>query len=91
MSLVFNILAKIFKRVSDCFVKLAQTKVAHERLVQRASSCHDMMRHPDEPYYDKQYMHWIRQTIGDGFKDFVSLDLCCGQGRLTLPIAELSK
>jgi len=89
MSFIFNVLAKFFKCVGCFFEKLAQTKDAHERQVQRASSDHDMASHPDEPYYAVQYLYWIQQVIDKEFpkKQALALDLGCGQGRLTVPLA----
>jgi ubiquinone/menaquinone biosynthesis C-methylase UbiE len=62
---------------------------SHEAAVIRTMTEYDMVESPDEPYYARQYLHWILPEIGARFPDrrVEVLDLGCGQGRLTLPIS----
>src|SRR5262245_57385296 len=48
-----------------------------------------MVAHPDEPYYRAQYWHWIEKILDSVSlpSSAVCLDLGCGQGRLTVPLA----
>jgi 2-polyprenyl-3-methyl-5-hydroxy-6-metoxy-1,4-benzoquinol methylase len=62
----------------------------HNQSVVRSTSVHNMKNDADEIYYTKQYWHHIEDNLN---KLMVSksgrfLDLGCGQGRLTLPLAE---
>ena len=91
MDKIFIFLAKCFKKIASMLERLGQTKESHEDRVKMTSSRYDMAQHPDEPYYRQQYMHWIRQAIGNDHKDFLALDLGCGQGRLTIPVSEFCK
>jgi SAM-dependent methyltransferase len=79
--IVSRILYQIGKSV-DPNVDLAHIK--------RTARLHDMVLHPDEPYYAKQYLHWILRELEKSSPDrnIRILDLACGQGRLSLPMAE---
>jgi SAM-dependent methyltransferase len=61
---------------------------AHRDRVISSTTRHDMARHPDEGYYARQYWSWIEEHLrrlpGSGHH----LDAGCGQGRLTLRLAE---
>lgn len=62
---------------------------AHDRAVARSAAAHDMAALPDELYYARHYLHWIRAALDASEvagRDL--LDLGCGQGRLSLPLAE---
>jgi 2-polyprenyl-3-methyl-5-hydroxy-6-metoxy-1,4-benzoquinol methylase len=54
---------------------------------------HHMAAHPDEGYYARQYWHWLGEGLerwaqeGPGTQQPQILDLGCGQGRLTIPLA----
>jgi len=63
---------------------------SQESLVMRAVSEYDMVTRPDEPYYARQYLHWILPEISVRFPDrrVRIIDLGCGQGRFVLPLAE---
>jgi SAM-dependent methyltransferase len=52
-----------------------------------------MVTYPDEPYYRAQYWYWIEKAVDSvSLADSsVCLDLGCGQGRLTAPIAQKFK
>lgn len=62
---------------------------SHKEAVVRTMAGYDMMGNPDEAYYAKQYMHWILPELESRFPGpgpFI-LDLGCGQGRFSLPLA----
>jgi SAM-dependent methyltransferase len=63
---------------------------AHDEAVWRSVAAHDMAAVPDELYFARQYLHWILAELGsrtDATRLNI-LDLGCGQGRLSLPLAE---
>jgi 2-polyprenyl-3-methyl-5-hydroxy-6-metoxy-1,4-benzoquinol methylase len=47
----------------------------------------DMVAEPDEQFYLAQYWHWLEPLLGRLRPDARILDVGCGQGRLTLPLA----
>lgn len=50
---------------------------------------HDMVENPDESHYLQQYLHWLQPVLQELHgRDARVVDLGCGQGRLTLAIAE---
>ena len=53
------------------------------------STQHDMVAYADEPYYLAQYWYWIEKALDSVSlpNSSVCLDLGCGQGRLTMPLA----
>lgn len=53
------------------------------------STRHDMVADPDEPYYCEQYWYWIEKILDSVAlpSSAVCMDLGCGQGRLTVPLA----
>lgn len=62
---------------------------SHKEAVIRTMAGYDMMGSSDELYYARQYMHWILPELEVRFPKsgpFI-LDLGCGQGRLSLPLA----
>jgi 2-polyprenyl-3-methyl-5-hydroxy-6-metoxy-1,4-benzoquinol methylase len=65
----------------------------HRATIISVTQHHNMATHPDEGYYARQYWHWLRAGLerlaqkGLGTKSPQVLDLGCGQGRLTLPLA----
>lgn len=48
----------------------------------------DMVAEPDEHFYLAQYWHWLEPILRRLPADARILDIGCGQGRLTLPMAE---
>lgn len=75
--------------------QFAQRPQALERLAQdasvRATRQHNMAADPDESFYLRQYLFWLDQVIEARRYDWQGarvLDLGCGSGRLTLPLAE---
>lgn len=65
-------------------------RLSHEEIVISAMTKYDMVSRPDEPYYARQYLHWILSELSTSYPDrrVKILDLGCGQGRLSLPLAE---
>ncbi len=59
----------------------------------KTAQLHNMATHPDESYYQHQYLHWLEKALEDlvkkmpGFGKSNVLDLGCGQGRLTIPLS----
>jgi SAM-dependent methyltransferase len=62
---------------------------SHEAAVIRTMTDYDMTTAPDEAYYARQYLHWILLDLESRFRDKCPevLELGCGQGRLTAPLA----
>lgn len=62
----------------------------HANAVISAMSRYDMVRHPDESYFARQYLHWIMPELADRFPSRQAdiLDIGCGQGRFTIPLAQ---
>ena len=66
---------------------------AHNKSVLRSTVVHDMKNDTDELYYTEQYWIHINNNLDCLEVNRVGrfLDLGCGQGRLTLPLAKWSK
>jgi SAM-dependent methyltransferase len=65
------------------------TATAHDRAVWQSAAEHDMAAVPDERFYARQYLHWILPAL-ERLKQSDPpriLDLACGQGRLSVPLA----
>ena len=62
----------------------------HQARVKRSTRVHDMMMEPDEQYYAEQYWTVIESNLDrlDCDKAGRYLDLGCGQGRLSIPLAQ---
>src|SRR5262245_10188136 len=62
----------------------------HHKNVALSMTRYDMVANPDEAYYRDQYLHWIDQALGKVGMSLapVCIDLGCGQGRLTLALAD---
>ncbi len=65
---------------------------SHREAVIRSMADYDMMGSPDEAYYARQYMYWILPELEARFRGGGPsiLDLGCGQGRLSIPLASWS-
>jgi 2-polyprenyl-3-methyl-5-hydroxy-6-metoxy-1,4-benzoquinol methylase len=62
---------------------------SHADDVRRSTQRHDMATDSDERYFAEQYMSWILQFWTDVLQQSPRvLDIGCGQGRLSLPLAE---
>ncbi len=82
---VLNIAISAKKKLSGGEYNIA----AHNSKVIQSTQKYDMVVSPDEPYYQEQYWHWIKKYL-DIAKLPASgtyLDLGCGQGRLSIPLA----
>jgi 2-polyprenyl-3-methyl-5-hydroxy-6-metoxy-1,4-benzoquinol methylase len=62
---------------------------SHDEAVVRLMNEYNMVTHPDESYYADQYLRFILPELARRFPDHRTtiLDLGCGQGRLSLPLA----
>jgi SAM-dependent methyltransferase len=58
--------------------------------LRKTASRYDMCREPSEDYYAGIYLHFIREDLGDRFgaRALTILDMGCGQGRLSIPLAK---
>lgn len=95
MQALTNLSARVFRRAGRMFRAVGPDRDrpdvrAHSTAVIRDMSSYDMVSHPDEAYYAEQYLHWIFNDLANGFSEHQVriLDLGCGQGRLTLPLAQ---
>ena len=70
--------------------KDATSETTHDQLVIQAMTQYDMMALPDEHYYSRQYLHWVLDEFATAYPDrrVRIIDLGCGQGRLSIPLAE---
>ena len=57
--------------------------------MRRTASGYDMCREPSEDYYAGIYLHFIREDLRNRFgaRALKILDVGCGQGRLSIPLA----
>lgn len=82
---------KLQKMLFDLDERLAQGFVLarHQARVKRSTRVHDMMKEPDEQYYAEQYWRVIESNLDRLGCDKAGryLDLGCGQGRLSIPLA----
>jgi ubiquinone/menaquinone biosynthesis C-methylase UbiE len=74
-------------RISRTLERLGGTQAT---AIQEAMANYDMAARPDENYYLRQYWHWLLPELEKRFPmhQAKALDVGCGQGRLTLPLAE---
>src|SRR5712664_803301 len=63
---------------------------SHREAVVHIMNEYNMVTKPDEPYYAQQYLHFILPMLERRFphRGVTILDLGCGQGRLSLPLAQ---
>lgn len=79
-------IARALRRSAGIIERVGNTqKIA----IERTMSVHDMVSRPDERYYGEQYWHWIAPLLEEYYPErrARALDIGCGQGRLTLPLA----
>jgi 2-polyprenyl-3-methyl-5-hydroxy-6-metoxy-1,4-benzoquinol methylase len=71
-----------------------EIKRNHKNSMIRTAQRHNMVTHPDESYYQRQYWYWIEKALENlarrmpGFGEGSVVDLGCGQGRLTIPLSK---
>lgn len=63
------------------------SETRREGAVIDSTRLHDMAMAPDEQYYQNLYWRWIQPYLDTLPKDAKCLDLGCGQGRFSLPLA----
>ncbi len=65
----------------------------HNQAVVESTIRYDMAAAPDEAYYQSQYWYWIDRAVDshDIKCGATCLDLGCGQGRMTIPLAKKVK
>jgi 2-polyprenyl-3-methyl-5-hydroxy-6-metoxy-1,4-benzoquinol methylase len=70
--------------------RLEQTASAQTVAIRQAMARHDMVANADEAYYAEQYWRFLLPELERRFPDRKArvLDLGCGQGRLSLPVAK---
>jgi 2-polyprenyl-3-methyl-5-hydroxy-6-metoxy-1,4-benzoquinol methylase len=70
-------------------VNPALARSSHNESVVRTMNDYDMVTQPDEPFYAQQYLHFILPELERRFpqRRIHLVDLGCGQGRLSLPLA----
>lgn len=60
----------------------------HREAIHYLMANYDMASVPDESFCKDQYLHWIREFCHDALPENPAvLDVCCGQGRLSLAVA----
>jgi 2-polyprenyl-3-methyl-5-hydroxy-6-metoxy-1,4-benzoquinol methylase len=88
--LIRSLLGKVISHLIHRYgvIRYGEKNLA-KRNIQRTATIHDMVTSPDEPYYADQYLHWILSKLDERFPErgISILDLGCGQGRLTIPLA----
>ena len=74
------------KRVANSAYRGSQDRVG----IIQSTLKHDMVALADEQHYQEQYWYWILACLNanNSPPDGTYLDLGCGQGRLTLPLAK---
>ena len=77
----------IFYRIGHYLVP----KIVHKRKVLDTAEYHDMYLDDNEKYYAKLYLYFINNKLQENFADMKLkiLDVGCGQGRLSIPLAEM--
>lgn len=82
--------ARVLRKASRVLEQWGSSQVIE---VQRSMSQYDMSSRPDESYYLEQYWHWLLPELDRRFpnRQAHALDVGCGQGRLTLPLASWLK
>lgn len=96
ISSLIRFCGRLFHKAGDILIRLDKKIIKNgfdeKKHLKKAieSTKYDMVVSPDEPYYSAQYWHWIKKNL-----DFCCLpkngrylSLGCGQGRLSLPLAE---
>ena len=86
-------LVNVCQRTLDILYRFEERQVdlkAHNQAVIRSTAHYDMVALPGEDYYAEQYWHWISSYLQSRHMPTTGsyLDAGCGQGRLSLRLAE---
>lgn len=67
-----------------------ESEFLHRSSIIRDMTRYNMVTHPDESYYAGQYSGWIVEELTNRYPERQAkiIDLGCGQGRLSVPLAE---
>ncbi len=83
---LINLLVRALRKAANVLAGVRRKSASgSQRDLVIGSTQYDMVASPDEPYYQKQYWHWIQQNL---VKSGDYLDIGCGQGRMSLPLAQ---
>jgi SAM-dependent methyltransferase len=72
------------------FLRYLSPEYYRQYAIRRTASRYDMCREPSEDYYADIYLHFIREDLRERFggRSLEILDVGCGQGRLSIPLAK---
>lgn len=92
LSLLFNGLARACAKAERTARRLevslrSDARTPHEASVIDSTLRYDMASEPDEAYYRDLYWGWMAPYLAGQPHDARCLDLGCGQGRFTMPLA----
>jgi len=76
--------ARALRRVARGLDRAADTQTL---TIQRGMAAHDMVGDPDEHFYGEIYWQWLRQELSRIAPNGRALEIGCGQGRFTVPLA----
>ncbi|MCX8022721.1 MAG: methyltransferase domain-containing protein [Syntrophorhabdaceae bacterium] len=88
--LIFNTIKQKLFGLTIRILNFFSPEFARKSAIKRVTKNYDMMSDPDEEFFSKIYLYYIRKRIKDVFneKKINILDAGCGQGRLSIPLAK---